>query len=229
MISAAASGTPIRSWRRASPSGSTSTPTRSPVSVARRMLPTCASLPFPAGILRLGASRCSRSNTCRIRIGAGRGGARARAGRLRGVRYARTDSRSAARTRSSIRITTSNTTPRSCARCAQRFFARVEIRGLQGSKRYSALVDAEQRELDRLLALDPARLRRLVPRRARPVAVRLAPEPRSSHTAARGAGDRARGLPPDAGPVGSGARPRCGLPPALTRARDEPPAGLLRA
>ncbi len=47
------------------------------------------------------------------------------------------------------------------------FFARVEIRGLQGSKRYSALVEAEQRELDRLLALDPARLRRLVPRRAR--------------------------------------------------------------
>ena len=46
-------------------------------------------------------------------------------------------------------------------------FAGVEVLGMFGSPRYQALVDAERRELDRLLALDPLRLRRLVPRRAR--------------------------------------------------------------
>jgi SAM-dependent methyltransferase len=49
----------------------------------------------------------------------------------------------------------------------QPFFAHVELLGLHGSERYTALVDAERRELDRLLALDRLRLRRLVPRRAR--------------------------------------------------------------
>lgn len=48
-------------------------------------------------------------------------------------------------------------------------FARVEILGLFGSERYLRLVDAERRELDRLLRLDPLRLRRLIPRRARQV------------------------------------------------------------
>jgi SAM-dependent methyltransferase len=47
------------------------------------------------------------------------------------------------------------------------FFERVDILGLYGSARYQALVDEERRELDRLLALDPLRLRRLVPRRMR--------------------------------------------------------------
>lgn len=47
------------------------------------------------------------------------------------------------------------------------FFARVEVRGLFGSERYLRLVTAEHRELDRLLALDPLRLRRFVPRRVR--------------------------------------------------------------
>ncbi|HWF25668.1 MAG TPA: class I SAM-dependent methyltransferase [Solirubrobacteraceae bacterium] len=46
-------------------------------------------------------------------------------------------------------------------------FAHVEVLGLFGSARYQRLVDAERRELDRLLRLDPLRLRRLVPRRAR--------------------------------------------------------------
>jgi SAM-dependent methyltransferase len=46
-------------------------------------------------------------------------------------------------------------------------FARVALRGIHGSARYLAIVDAERRELDRLLARDPLRLRRLVPRRAR--------------------------------------------------------------
>jgi len=47
------------------------------------------------------------------------------------------------------------------------FFARVELFGLFGSERYATLVDAERRQLDRLLGLDPLGLRRLVPRRAR--------------------------------------------------------------
>lgn len=52
------------------------------------------------------------------------------------------------------------------ALCEARFAA-VELRGLAGSDRYRALVDAERRRLDRLLAVDPLRLRRFVPRRAR--------------------------------------------------------------
>ncbi len=50
--------------------------------------------------------------------------------------------------------------------CA-RHFAAVEIQGLQVSPRYRAIHDDERRELDRLLGLDPLRLRRLIPRRAR--------------------------------------------------------------
>jgi SAM-dependent methyltransferase len=52
-------------------------------------------------------------------------------------------------------------------RLCQPFFDRVEVRGLAGSERYGALVAAERHELDRLLALDPLALRRLLPRRAR--------------------------------------------------------------
>ena len=47
------------------------------------------------------------------------------------------------------------------------FFREVEVRGIFGSDRYLALVADEHRTLDRLLRLDPLRLRRLVPRRAR--------------------------------------------------------------
>ncbi len=50
--------------------------------------------------------------------------------------------------------------------CAS-FFHRVEILGLQVSDRYRAIHDDERRELDRLLALDPLRVRRLAPRRLR--------------------------------------------------------------
>jgi SAM-dependent methyltransferase len=46
-------------------------------------------------------------------------------------------------------------------------FESVEVLGLFGSERYQALVDTEHRELDRLLRLDPLRLRALVPRRVR--------------------------------------------------------------
>lgn len=49
----------------------------------------------------------------------------------------------------------------------QRFFAQVEVRGLQGSSRYLTLYHQERRELDRMLRLDPLRLRRLLPRTLR--------------------------------------------------------------
>lgn len=48
-----------------------------------------------------------------------------------------------------------------------RTFPHVEVRGLFGSPRYLALVERERRTMDRALALDPLRLRRAVPRRAR--------------------------------------------------------------
>lgn len=48
-----------------------------------------------------------------------------------------------------------------------RTFAHVEVRGLFGSPRYLALVARERRTMERALALDPLRLRRAVPRRAR--------------------------------------------------------------
>jgi len=47
------------------------------------------------------------------------------------------------------------------------FFERVRLLGLFGSPRYLDLVAAEHRRLDRLLRLDPLRLRRFVPRRGR--------------------------------------------------------------
>jgi SAM-dependent methyltransferase len=46
-------------------------------------------------------------------------------------------------------------------------FASVEMHGLFGSERYLELVADEHMKLDRLLGLDPLRLRRLVPRRLR--------------------------------------------------------------
>jgi SAM-dependent methyltransferase len=49
------------------------------------------------------------------------------------------------------------------ALCEERFGA-VEMRGIFGSPRYLELVDAERRALDRVLGLDPLRLRRLLPR-----------------------------------------------------------------
>lgn len=52
------------------------------------------------------------------------------------------------------------------ALCAP-FFDQVELYGLFGSERYLGFVDSELRKLDALLAKDPLRLRRLVPRRAR--------------------------------------------------------------
>jgi SAM-dependent methyltransferase len=50
--------------------------------------------------------------------------------------------------------------------CAPVFDA-VAVLGLEVSQRYRSIHDDERRELDRLLARDPLRLRRLVPRRVR--------------------------------------------------------------
>lgn len=47
------------------------------------------------------------------------------------------------------------------------FFTQVEIRGIFGSERYLALVAEQHARLDTLLARDPLRLRRLIPRRVR--------------------------------------------------------------
>ncbi|HUB77067.1 MAG TPA: glycosyltransferase [Solirubrobacteraceae bacterium] len=52
------------------------------------------------------------------------------------------------------------------ALCAPHFES-VRVLGLRASERYLAIHDDERRELDRLLALDPLALRRLIPRRAR--------------------------------------------------------------
>jgi SAM-dependent methyltransferase len=49
----------------------------------------------------------------------------------------------------------------------ERYFESVEVLGLFGSPRWRVLVDEEHARLDSLLAKDPLRLRRLVPRRAR--------------------------------------------------------------
>ncbi len=46
-------------------------------------------------------------------------------------------------------------------------FAEVTMYGLFGSERYLRLIDGEKARLDELLRLDPLRLRRFVPRRAR--------------------------------------------------------------
>jgi SAM-dependent methyltransferase len=46
-------------------------------------------------------------------------------------------------------------------------FERVRVGGIFGSPRYAELVDREARKLDALLAKDPLRLRRFVPRRVR--------------------------------------------------------------
>jgi SAM-dependent methyltransferase len=57
--------------------------------------------------------------------------------------------------------------PRQLHDLCARWFDSVEILGLHASARYRAIHDDERRELDRLLGLDPLRLRRLLPRRLR--------------------------------------------------------------
>ena len=57
--------------------------------------------------------------------------------------------------------------PRELRALCERFFAYVELAGIFGSDRYRAIVAREHAKLDRLLRLDPLRLRRFVPRAAR--------------------------------------------------------------
>jgi SAM-dependent methyltransferase len=54
------------------------------------------------------------------------------------------------------------------------FFGEVELKGVYGSERYLALVAREKRLMERRLALDPLRLRRFLPRRAKQVIYDLA-------------------------------------------------------
>ncbi|MEA2421321.1 MAG: hypothetical protein QOF55_420 [Thermoleophilaceae bacterium] len=49
----------------------------------------------------------------------------------------------------------------------ERFFGHVELHGLFGSERYLTLIESQRERLDELLARDPMRLRRFVPRAAR--------------------------------------------------------------
>jgi SAM-dependent methyltransferase len=53
--------------------------------------------------------------------------------------------------------------PEELGALCRRHFAVVELRGLFGSDRYMELFGEERRTLDRLLGLDPLRLRRAVP------------------------------------------------------------------
>lgn len=57
--------------------------------------------------------------------------------------------------------------PEELAALCRGAYAAVELHGLFGSERYTALWDEQTARLDRMLALDPLRARRLVPRRAR--------------------------------------------------------------
>ncbi len=90
-------------------------------------------------------------------------------------------------------------------------FARVAIFGLFGSERYGALVEAESRELERLLRLDPLRLRRADSPPATPAALRPASTKGPRTTASRRAGDRARRLQSLARSCRGSARPGRGL------------------
>jgi SAM-dependent methyltransferase len=54
--------------------------------------------------------------------------------------------------------------PEELRRECEHSFAEVEVRGLFGSDRYMELFERERATLDRLLRLDPARMRRLAPR-----------------------------------------------------------------
>ena len=72
-------------------------------------------------------------------------------------------------------------------------FAEVELHGVFGSERHLELVAEERRVLDRLLALDPLRLRRLVPNPAR----RRLYDGRLRRARLRGDDPRAAAITPD--------------------------------
>jgi SAM-dependent methyltransferase len=109
--------------------------------------------------------------------------------------------------------------PRQLGRLCGPYFEEVELHGLFGSPRYLELFDEERRRLDRLLAADPLRLRRAVPRRARQrlydlmlTRARAREDPRA---AAIGVDDfelRVDGLESCLDAVAVGRRPRFGRP-----------------
>jgi SAM-dependent methyltransferase len=72
-------------------------------------------------------------------------------------------------------------------------FEQVEVHGLFGTGRYLDLVAGERRQLERLLRLDPLRLRRLLPRRVR----RGLYDHRLRSARLRNADARAAGITPD--------------------------------
>ena len=57
--------------------------------------------------------------------------------------------------------------PGQLASLCRGFFASVQMAGIFGSARYRELVRGEHAKLDALLGMDPLRVRRLIPRRAR--------------------------------------------------------------
>jgi SAM-dependent methyltransferase len=57
--------------------------------------------------------------------------------------------------------------PTEFAALTRRYFGAVELAGIFGSRRYREIVAREHAKLDRLLRMDPMRLRRLLPRTAR--------------------------------------------------------------
>lgn len=59
--------------------------------------------------------------------------------------------------------------PRELEELCGRFFGTVQMHGFFASARYMVLYEQERRRLDRLLGLDPLRMRRLVPNRAKRV------------------------------------------------------------
>jgi SAM-dependent methyltransferase len=71
-------------------------------------------------------------------------------------------------------------------------FGDVQVHGLFGTERYLELVAAERRQLDRLLRLDPLRLRRLLPRRAK----RALYDQRLRSARLKGADERAAAITP---------------------------------
>ena len=119
-------------------------------------------LPFGTA-LRVGARGPVDRARARPRAGAGRGGARPRA---RGVAVFVTPNRLTLGRPDEIidPYHYVEFDPGELRRPVRATFAEVELRGLFGSPRYMELFGEERATLDRLLRLDPLRLRRLVPR-----------------------------------------------------------------
>ena len=195
--SAAASATATTCWRRARRSASTSTPEALAGQERETVVADMRALPFDDGELRLGALGPVARARARSRARARRGRARARA-RTASAVFVTPNRLTLGRPDEIIdpyhsrRVRRRPSCGALCARALRRGRGRA---GCSAPTRYMELFDEERAKLDRLLRLDPLRLRRLVPRRAAPVALRPAMLRRYRH-AGRPArrGDRARRL-----------------------------------